>query len=320
MDPENIDLSGTGIDEDFKLMVDSASEGTRIDHFLVGHLPHYSRSQITSSIKSGTIRVNGESVKASRKLRGSEVVSGKVKMPQPLSLDPQPVDFTVVYEDDYILGIVKPPGVVVHPADGNPDHTLVNGLLYYCRSIETVGDPVRPGIVHRLDKDTSGVMVVAKDEYIHRRLVDLFKSRAVRKIYHAIVVGKMDEKSDRIVAPIGRHSINRKKMAVCERTGKYAASNWLVEEEFSSGFSLVKVNIETGRTHQIRVHMSYIGHAVAGDSLYGKADSCFPRQMLHASQLEMVHPQTGMPLKLVAPLWPDMQDVLDMLRSEEGTA
>ncbi len=300
--------------------VSAGQAGVRFDHFLVQFVSESSRSNLVQSIRLGLIQVDGKKKKSSYRLKVGEQVSGTVFQASPLELIPQKVPFEILFEDDSLLILSKPPGIVVHPAIGNPDGTLVNGLLYHCQEIAEVGDQIRPGIVHRLDKDTSGIMVVAKTALCHRLLVDAFKSRTVDKEYLAIVFGVLGQRTGRIVAPIGRHSVHRQKMAVCEEgRGRYAASSWQVLEEYAEGCSLVRVCIETGRTHQIRVHMASLGHPVAGDALYGRARNTreFPRQMLHAHSLSLLHPITGRKLAFSAPLWQDFQDILDQLRMQE---
>lgn len=291
--------------------------GMRLDHFLVPRCPELTRSQITGAIKSGTLRLNGEHVKPGRKVQEGDTVHGTVIHEEELSVVPQNVPFEVLFEDDHLLLLSKPPGLVVHPANGNPDGTLVNGILYRCQSIAGVGDPYRPGIVHRLDKDTSGVMVVAKSGDVHRKLVEMFKNRQIRKIYHTLTIGVPGKSEGRIVAPIGRHPVNRKKMAVREGGGKFAATNWTIEKTIGDKYALLKVEIETGRTHQIRVHLASVGVPVAGDTVYGpkKNDSLFTRQMLHSSELRFRHPVTDRSLTAKAPLWSDMAAALEMLES-----
>lgn len=293
------------------ISIDSTSAGIRLDHLLVQSLPDSSRSRISSSIKSGLILVNDEQKKNSYKLKNGDCVTGKLFEPPPLSVLPEEIQFPILFEDSYLLVLSKPPGLVVHPGSGNVSGTLVNGLVHHCQAIAGVGDDVRPGIVHRLDKDTSGVMVVAKDDTVHRRLVDAFKAREVEKEYIALVHGFFDVASGRIVAPIGRHPINRQKMAVRETSGKYAVSNWQVLEEYSTGFSKVQVRIETGRTHQIRVHMAHLKHPVAGDTVYGagRNNARFPRQMLHAFKIVFKHPVTSRRLSFRADLWDDMEEI-----------
>jgi 23S rRNA pseudouridine1911/1915/1917 synthase len=294
--------------------------GIRFDHFLVQCITDTSRNNLNQSIRLGLILVNGKKMKSSYRLKAGELISGTVFQPEAPELIAEKVSFDILFEDDSLLIISKPPGVVVHPGAGNPTGTLVNGLLYHCQEIASVGDQIRPGIVHRLDKDTSGIMVIAKTAECHRALVDAFKERTIDKEYLAIVFGIMDRKSGRIVAPISRHPINRQKMTVCgEGRGRFAASSWQVVEEYSEKCSLVRVQIETGRTHQIRVHMASLGHPVAGDTLYGRARNTrkYPRQMLHARSLSFIHPVTGASLTFTAPLFPDFQEIVEQLRLQE---
>lgn len=307
--------SGSGVPFSFSIGEEHA--GVRFDHFLVMQLSEVSRSQLTNGIKRKEILVNGMPAKASRKLQIGDTVYGTVIETDSLTLVPQKVEFEILFEDKYLMLISKPPQLVVHPASGNPDNTLVNGLIHYCGNIADAGDPLRPGIVHRLDKDTSGIMVIAKKSDVHRKLVDLFKSRQVKKKYHALVLGVLREKEGRIAAAIGRHPGNRKKMAIVEHRGKFAATRWKVLDFASDNYSLLELIIETGRTHQIRVHMASLGHAVAGDRLYGptKDDPLFPRQMLHSSELRFFHPVTGKKIVGIAPLWSDMRNVLTRIGS-----
>ncbi len=297
------------------LKVTSEHAGSRLDHFLVLSIPESSRSLLIQSIRRGLIRVDGSKKKSSYRLKDGELVCGMLYEPPVPQLTPENIAFDILFEDEHLLLISKPPGLVVHPGSGNPDGTLVNGLLYYCQNISDVGDEMRPGIVHRLDKDTSGIMVIAKTVESHRLLVQAFKERAVEKEYVALLRGYLARKSGRIVAPIGRHPINRQKMAVCDKKGRYAASNWQVLAEYEEGFSLVSVGIETGRTHQIRVHMASIGHPVAGDALYGRGGDkhLFHRQMLHAGSLSFVHPVTGEQLSFRAPFPDDFKTALAAL-------
>ena len=299
--------------------IPEAFNNVRLDHFLVQlELPGFSRSQITQSIRAGSIKVNGIVVKPGYRVKTGDLVDGTLRCGPADSLPvPQPVHFDILHEDASIIVISKPPGVVVHPGSGNFYNTLVNGLLYRFKDIAAAGDPFRPGIVHRLDKDTSGVMVVARNSLVHRRLVQDFKDRQVEKTYRALVHGTPAEKSGRIVAPIGRHPVNRQKMAVREQTGRHAVSSWSTERVYDR-FSLLAVKIETGRTHQIRVHLAHIRHPVAGDEVYGggRGFQEFPRQMLHSWRLTLNHPESGKTMTFEAPLAPDFQQVLDLM--EDG--
>ncbi len=312
--------SPTGSMVAFDFHVSDEDAGVRFDHFLVQAVTDISRSCLVQSIRMGLFLVDGHKKKSSYRLKSGERILGSIYEAPPQVLVPQPVPFNILFEDEFLLVISKPPGIVVHPAAGNPDGTLVNGLLYHCKEIANVGDEVRPGIVHRLDKDTSGVMVVAKSSLCHRLLVDIFKEREVEKEYLALVHGHLRERQGRIITSIDRHPVQRQKMTVCEEHhGRYAASRWQVLEEYAEGCSLLRVGIETGRTHQIRVHMASLGHPVAGDNLYGRARNTrsYPRQMLHAHCLRFVHPVTGATMDYTAPAWSDFQLIIDQLRDLE---
>jgi 23S rRNA pseudouridine1911/1915/1917 synthase len=303
----------------FVFHVNVEQAGCRLDHFLVRVVPDSSRSVLTESVRAGLIKVDTLQRKSSYCLKAGECVAGSLLVAPVMDLLPEKIPFEILYEDSYLLVLSKPPGLVVHPGSGNHSGTLVNGLLYHCKTIAGVGDDaVRPGIVHRLDKDTSGLMVVAKEERTHRKLVDAFKSRTVDKHYLALLHGILKQKTGRIVASIGRHPVHRQKMTIRE-DGRYAATSWQVLQEFSAGFSLVQIQIETGRTHQIRVHMSSMGHPVAGDSVYGggQGKRKFPRQLLHSAQLRLIHPITGKDLVFSSPLWPDFSTIIDQLAGED---
>lgn len=299
------------------LQVSPTSARNRLDHFLLQHVAGTSRSNLIQSIRLGLILVDGQKKKSSYRLKAGELITGTLFQAVVPKLVAQKIPFDILFEDDFLLIVSKPPGIVVHPGAGNADGTLVNGLLYHCRDLADVGDQIRPGIVHRLDKDTSGVMVVAKTVQSHRILVEAFKEREVHKEYLALVYGVIAKKRGRIVAPITRHPVNRQKMAVCDAgKGRHAASSWQVVEEYSESCSLVRVQIETGRTHQIRVHLSSLGHPVAGDILYGRARNTrkYSRQMLHAHRLHFSHPVSGKSLTFSAPLWPDFKETVNQLR------
>ncbi len=303
--------------EFFDFLVPAEHAGIRLDHFLVSCIPGSSRSTLIQSIRMGLFVVDGVKKKVSYRLKTGECIQGEIFEKPSNELVAQVVPFDILFEDDHLLIISKPPGIVVHPANGNPDGTLVNGLLHHYREIADVGDLARPGIVHRLDKDTSGIMVVAKSSQCHRLLVEAFKERRVEKEYLALVYGYLKEANGRLVANIARHPVNRKKMAVCvEGRGRYAATSWNLVEAYEEGCSLLRVKIETGRTHQIRVHMASLGHPVAGDTLYGRARNTrkYPRQMLHAHRLRLIHPISGAELDFSAPLWADFSEIVLSLR------
>ena len=295
------------------LRADAASAGLRLDQFLARHISGTSRAAVAAALRAGALLVDGQMKKCGHRLRGGERITGELLAPPPSQLSAEEIPLTIVYEDEALLVIVKPPGLTVHPGSGNLNGTLANGLLYHCAGLRDVGDAVRPGLVHRLDKETSGLLVVAKNERAHRLLVEQFQRRQVRKEYLALAQGRFTAKAGRIEAPIGRHPVNRQKMTVTP-SGRQAVSNWWLEEEFA-GLALLRLHIETGRTHQIRVHLAHLGHPVAGDPLYGRAaDARFPRQMLHAERLAFKHPLSGEEMAFLAPLWPDFQAVLDALR------
>ena len=305
--PETKSLSST---------VSEKYSGIRLDHYLVQTAAAgLSRSLIISSIKAGLVKVNDCKVKAGYRLRPDDCITGYIEPAVSEGVPTaQPVIFDVLQEDPALLIISKPAGLVVHPGAGNPDNTLVNGLLYHYKDLSGVGDETRPGIVHRLDKDTSGVMLVARTIDSHRKLVQDFKDRRIEKRYLALLHGIPDKGNGRIVAPIGRHPINRQKMSVRESDGRYAVSNWSVKEVFER-HCLVEVHIETGRTHQIRVHMAHIGHPVAGDQVYGshRQNGLFPRQMLHAWKLRFNHPLSGREIAVEAPVPDDFLRIHDIL-------
>ena len=304
----------------FQVKIDTGLTGMRLDQCLAHHLPSVSRALITASIKKGLIFVDGVQRKGSYRLKEREILLGSLEEKTQPHVFAEHIPFPIVYEDDALLLISKPPGLVVHPGSGNPHGTLVNGLVHYCRSIAGVGDSLRPGIVHRLDKDTSGIMVIAKTEKVHRLLADSFKNRQLEKEYMALLHGLLPEKAGRIVAPIGRHPVRRQKMAIRPTDGRHAASRWQVIEEFGSTFSLVRVTIETGRTHQIRVHMAHLGCPVVGDTVYGtgRENRLFSRQLLHASRLTFRHPLTNELIDKKAEIWPDFIHALDGLGWHQG--
>lgn len=287
----------------------------RLDQFLSHYLPSVSRNLIISSIRKGLILVDNVQRKSSYRLKEYEMLQGSVESKPAIEVLPEKIDFPVLFEDDSLLLLSKPPGLVVHPGSGNHHGTLVNGLVHHCESIAEAGDTMRPGIVHRLDKDTSGIMLIAKTDSVHRLLVDSFKNHRLQKEYLALLHGVLKEKTGRIVAAIGRHPVQRQKMAIRQTGGKHAASCWEVLQEFDNRFSLVKVAIETGRTHQIRLHMAHLGCPVVGDKVYGpgKDNDQFPRQLLHAARLVFNHPVTDVLIDQRAAIWPDFKEVLNGL-------
>ncbi len=306
-------------------MVDKAREaiysvshedvGKRIDQYLAGTDFQLSRARIQALIKEGLVTVNEKVVKCSYKLRLKDHIRVIIPPEKPLELEPEHVDFEIIYEDKDILIIDKPAGVVIHPAPGHYHGTLVHGLIYRCKDLVGIGGVLRPGIVHRLDKDTSGIMIVAKNELAHKSLVEQFKNYMVEKEYWALVHGPIKEKEGRIEFPIGRHPIKRKQMCVLE-TGKKAVTVWKKISDFGNS-SLVAVFPKTGRTHQIRVHFSYIGHPVVGDSTYGKRKDFYSgRHMLHAKRLLFYHPRTGKKMEFCSFIPEDMKKIFVQLNEK----
>ncbi|WP_168720262.1 RluA family pseudouridine synthase [Thermosulfurimonas marina] len=304
-------------EEVFRLKVDPASEGKRLDVFLSERLPGLTRSRIKRLISEGRVSISEEGkIKPSRPVRAGEEILVRVPPPEEVPLEPEPVPLEILYEDEDLAVIVKPPGVVVHPAVGHLRGTLVHGLLGRLSGLSGVGGSLRPGIVHRLDKDTSGLMVVAKNDRAHLRLAAMFKGREVEKWYLALVHGVPEPRSGRITVPIGRHPVHRKKMLAGAPRGREAETFYRVREVFRK-WALLEVRPVTGRTHQIRVHLSHLGHPIVGDVLYGGKRPGGPpaaRQMLHAWRLSFVHPVTGKRMVFEAPLPEDFENILEELR------
>ncbi|MGE5593529.1 MAG: RluA family pseudouridine synthase [Betaproteobacteria bacterium] len=301
--------------------VDERDEGKRLDVYVAGRLA-LSRSAAQRLIDEGRALVDGERAKAARRVRAGDVVTVELPESRPLDVAPENLPLDILYEDGDIIVINKPRGLVVHPAAGNWSGTLVNALLAHCRDLSGIGGKIRPGIVHRLDKDTSGVIVVAKNDAAHLALSRDLKERAVEKTYLAIVHGVPRAKRGVINAPIGRHPLHRKRMAVVpEGQGRAALTEYEVLEELG-GHALLKVHPVTGRTHQIRVHLAHIGHPIVGDPVYGGRrgkPSDWPEisgQALHAASVSLDHPRTGERMTFTAPLPTDMRRLLARLRSE----
>ena len=299
----------------------SEDEGQRIDIWLSSRLTDLSRSRIQSLIADGHITMSdGSRLKSHNKVTKDTIVTVTIPSAEPVNLIPEFIPLDIIHEDADIIVINKQPGLVVHPAAGHPSGTLVNALLFHCKDLAGIGGEIRPGIVHRLDKDTSGVMVAAKRDSAMISLVDQFKERVVRKEYLAIVKGTPKNTADRIETEIGRSMHDRKKMSISTAAGRHAITNYVVETAFNK-VSLVRLNIETGRTHQIRVHMAHIGHPVVGDAQYGRVTAGLnlplpiKRQLLHAASLSFIHPTTKKNVTFKVPLPSDMADLLDLLDS-----
>ncbi len=289
-------------------------EDTRIDKLLSQRLG-YSRSFIARAIERGDILVEGEPGGAKAKLKKGQIVEFYLAEPQNIDAEPEDIPIEVVYEDEDIAVINKPQGMVVHPAPGNYTGTLVNALLFKMKDLSGINGKLRPGIVHRLDKDTSGLIVIAKNDDAHVKLQQQIQSKEAKRVYMALAYGIVKE-NVRVEQPIGRHRTDRKKMAVVPE-GRFAATNFSVLEHFK-GYTLVRADLETGRTHQIRVHLAYIGHSVVGDPVYGRKDHPFKLngQLLHAAELSLNHPRTGERMTFTAPLPDYFVNVLNKLEKQ----
>ncbi len=284
--------------------------GIRLDKYLTKVLPEYSRAHLQKLIVQGYVLVNGQRTRASRKLNDSDVVTVELA-PSPAHPLPEPIPLAVVYEDKDVLVVDKPAGLTTHPAPGHPDHTLVNAILARCPDITTSGDLMRPGIVHRLDKDTSGLIVIAKNDPARDYLVSQFKSRTVTKGYLVLVRGRLSPEQGIIEAPIGRDPHRRRRMAIAEQ-GKEATTEYTVRKYVGS-YTMIEVTPVTGRTHQIRVHLSAIGYPAAGDTTYGVRSPHVARQFIHAHRLGFRLPSNGEYRDFTSPLPPDLEKTLELL-------
>ncbi len=287
------------------LQVHPEDAGGRLDAWLAGQLPDVTRSAAARLCEEGRVTLAGKPLAKNYRLTGGEAVA--VTLPDPVAVDvaPQDIPLDVVYEDDDVIVVNKPKGLVVHPAPGHPDGTLVNALLHHCGdSLSGIGGELRPGIVHRIDRDTSGLIIAAKNDLAHQKLAAQLQDHTLSRIYRCIVAGNLREDSGTVDAPIGRHPADRKKMAVVAN-GRSAVTHWRVLERFP-GFTYVECRLETGRTHQIRVHMAHIGHPILGDTVYGakKPVPGLQGQCLHAVGLRFIHPRTGEPVEL----WCDLPE------------
>ena len=294
-----------------KLIIDVPDEetGERIDSFLSGKTD-FTRTRIQQLIKDRNITVNGKPTKSSYKIEENDEIIIEVPEVETTEIKPENIKIDIVYEDSDIAVINKQAGLVVHPAHGHYSGTLVNAILYHIKDLSGINGEIRPGIVHRLDKDTSGLIVIAKNDKVHTALTEMFQEKKIRKTYLAILKGKLNKSEGKIVTQIGRDKNDRKKMTVIDdiTKGKNAITNYRVISQ-NNLFTLVKVNIETGRTHQIRVHMRYLGYPILGDSVYGRKDN-EKRQMLHAYKLEFIHPVTGRQMEFIGEIPEDFQKAL----------
>lgn len=290
---------------------------SRLDHYLAGRNLGLTRSRLQRLIADGDVLVNGLTVKPAHRVRRGDRVLLAPPLPRPADAAPQDIPLTVVYQDAHLIVIDKPPGRPTHPGPGHPDGTLVNGLLALCPDIQGIGGRLRPGIVHRLDKDTSGLIIAAKTESAHQNLSQQIKDRAVAKGYLALATGAPSPESGVIDAPIGRDPRRRTRMAVTAG-GRESRTGYRTLER-AGGYALLELQLHTGRTHQARVHLAWLGHPIAGDAVYGpRHPSPLPlpltRHFLHASRLALTHPATGQPLQFESPLPPDLQDALQSAR------
>jgi 23S rRNA pseudouridine1911/1915/1917 synthase len=311
--------------------ITSQDAGERLDRYLTRQIPAHSRAYLQQLIEQRQVLMDGRATKPGYRLREGDRITVSLPPPKPSGVSPQPIPLDVVYEDAHLLVLNKAAGMVVHPSPGNASGTLVNALLAYCTHLSGIGGIERPGIVHRLDKDTSGAIVVAKDDTTHRGLARQFAERQVKKLYLAVVHGDIRDAEGVIEAAVGRHTVYRQKMSTHTRVGRQAVTEYRVRERFNV-FTLVEVRPRTGRTHQIRVHMAAIGHPLLGDVTYGRERkelqrsalahqlSWFRRQALHAWVLGFVHPATGEWIECRASLPADLEHLIARLRCNAGAA
>jgi 23S rRNA pseudouridine1911/1915/1917 synthase len=304
------------------LLVSPHNLPDRLDLYLMKRGFPFSRSRIQKLISEEQIRVNGRPIKASYRVRDGDQIEICIPPPAPLELIPEAISLDIVYEDESLLIINKAAGMVVHPAPGHDQGTLVHALLHHCQNLPGIGGRERPGIVHRLDKETSGIMVVAKTDEAHQRISKQFKHHTIDRRYLALVYGKMEKKTGKVILPIGRDRIDRKKISARTSHPREAETHFTVRENFKSA-AFLEVYPQTGRTHQIRVHMAHLGHPVIGDKVYGgRPARAFElevsRHMLHAERLGFIHPVSSEPMTFIAPIPSDMRQLLELLQSTKG--
>lgn len=301
----------------------------RLDAFLATELPDISRAQLKKLIDDNQVSCNGAEVKAGYKLKGGEEISLKMPEPQPLELIAQPIALNILYEDQDVIVIDKPAGMVVHPAAGHAKDTLVNALLHHCDDLAGIGGILRPGIVHRIDKDTSGILIITKNDQAHQHLAQQFSSHSIKRHYLALIHGSLPTATGTIDQPLGRHPVQRKKISGKARHSKRAVTHWAVMATYPHhNLSLVRLQLETGRTHQIRVHLSEQGHPLVGDPLYGKRSERaqikdpqllhlvkqLPGQALHAAALGFTHPRTAEYLEFSSDIPPAFDAIISHLK------
>lgn len=289
----------------YTLTTELCDEGLRLDRFLSEELEDHSRSFLQKLIKEGLVTVDGKPVKANYRLSAGQQVSVQVREPEEVNIEPQEMPLDILYEDGDVCIVNKPKGMVVHPAAGHYRDTLVNGIMYHCQdSLSGINGSLRPGIVHRIDKDTTGALIICKNDKAHSCIAEQLKEHSITRRYRAIIIGNLSEDEGTVDAPIGRHPTQRKKMAVNRNNGKRAVTHYRVLARFR-GYTYIECRLETGRTHQIRVHMASIGHPLLGDTVYGPAKQAYPSlegQTLHAMVIGFVHPTSGAYMEFEAPL------------------
>lgn len=299
--------------ENITIQCCEASVGTRIDKYISDNIPELTRSAVQGLINSGAVLADGKAVSKNYKLKGCEVLSIDVPEPQPMDAVPENIPLDIVYEDSDLLVVNKPKGMVVHPAHGNYSGTLVNALLYHCgESLSGINGVIRPGIVHRIDKNTSGLLIVAKNDASHLHLAEQIKAHSFTREYEAVASGYFKETEGTVDAPIGRHKTDRKKMCVTAENSRNAVTHYSVIKQYG-GYAHVRLRLETGRTHQIRVHLAYIGHSVLGDDVYGKPYKGIEGQCLHARKIGFIHPSTGEYMEFTSELPDYFKAVLNKL-------
>ena len=301
-----------------RYICEKEDDGVRIDKKLLECSEDYSRTQWQRAIDDGHVSVNGKVVKANYKLRENDVIEYEEPTVQEMKVDPIPMDLDIIYEDDDVIVINKPKGLVVHPGAGTKEPTLVSGLLAHCRSLSGVNGEFRPGIVHRIDKNTSGLLVCAKNDRAHHLLAAQFEDRSLSRKYYALVSGVIQEESGTIDAPIGRDPKDRTKMTVTPDHSKPAVTEFTVLKRYRE-YTFIECKLKTGRTHQIRVHMKFIKHPIAGDPEYGiRKDALAESQLLHAHEITFIHPATKERMTFEAPLPEEFRKVLEYLDQREG--
>ena len=296
--------------------------GERLDVFLVRQQPDFSRAHVQKLLRDGGALVDGRVRKANYKLNGNEIITLTIPEAEPVEIKAEDIPLDILYEDEDIIVVNKARGMVVHPASGVNTGTLVNALLFHCHDLSGINGEIRPGIVHRLDKDTSGVMVCAKNDKAHINLAEQIRTKSAHRIYRAVVHGNIKEEAGIIKGDIGRHLTDRKKMAIVQENGKSAVTHFKVLERFGD-YTLVECQLETGRTHQIRVHMTSIGHPLVNDPKYGPRKTtpfAIAGQALHSLLLTLRHPSTGAEMQFEAPLPEDMEKILTALRDRQAKA